>query len=297
VLCTVELPETGGLQDWLTVSTTVNLTAGTQTLTLQSTSAEAWSINWLQFAITSSTLTGGMHNIPGTIEAASYEDATGNIATTTSLDIGGGLIVGWIDNGTFMDFYVNVEQYGTYNVNFRLATAEPNASFEMLDASGNVLTTVSVPNTGGFQRWQTVSATATLQPGLQTIRVQSTSWDIWNINWMQFTLGTSGAAAVSDVSTATAVSFADSPATAATATQVWPNPVRGMVTIGVNDNTSGDAIIQVVDALGVVRQATKFTKVPGVNQIQLDLSSLAPGVYNIRILTTARQQTVKILKV
>jgi endoglucanase len=238
-----------------------------------------------------------MHNIPGTIEAASYEDATGNIAAQPTSDAGGGQNVGWIDYGTYMDYYVNVAQYGTYNVSFRVATTYSDASFELLDAGGNVLTKVTCPNTGGFQTWQTVNATAILPAGLQTIRIKSTSWDIWNINWMTFASATGAAAAASRVSTTTAASFTDSVATAATATQVWPNPVKGMVTIQVNDNTSGDEIIQVVDAMGNVRQTTKFTKLPGVSQFQLDLSTLAPGVYNIRILSTSRQQVVKILKV
>jgi hypothetical protein len=291
------LPNTGGLQSWLTVTNTVNLAAGSQTLTLQSTSSEAWNINWMKFAVTSSTLTGGMHNIPGTIEAASYEDATGNIATQLTSDAGGGANVGWIDNGTYMDYYVNVEQAGTYTVNLRLATGDANASFNLLDAYGNVLSTVKIPNTGGFQSWKTVTTKATLRPGLQTIRIQSTSWDIWNINWMQFALGTSGASTTSGVMTASAASMTDSAAVAAAAAQVWPNPVRGMLTIQLNDNTAGDEIIQVVDALGVVRQTTKFTKTPGLNQFQLDLSALSPGVYSVRILSTSRQQTVKILKV
>ena len=297
VLCTVELPNTGGLQDWLTVTTTVNLQAGSQTLTLQSTSADDWSINWLQFAPTSSTLPGGMHNIPGSIEAASYEDATGNIATQPTSDVGGGYNVGWIDYGRYMDYYVNVEAYGTYTVSFRVATIYSDASFELLDANGNVLTTVTAPNTGGFQTWQTVSAKATLQAGLQTIRLQSTSWDIWNINWMQFASGTTGAATAANVMTGAAVSMVDSVATpAASASVVWPNPVKGLLNIQVNDNTSGDRIIQVVDALGVVRQTTKVTKTPGLNQFQLDVSGLSTGVYNVRILSTNRQETIKILK-
>jgi hypothetical protein len=295
-LCTVELPNTGGTQDWLTVTTTVNLAAGSQTLTLQNTSAEPWSINWMQFASTSSTLIGGMHNIPGTIEAASYEDATGNIARAPTTDVGGGLCVGWIDLGTYMDYYVNVEQAGTYTVNFRLATADPSASFELLDGSGNVLSTVAVPNTGGFQTWQTASAQAKLNAGLQTIRLKSTSWNIWNINWMQFVSGTGTASTAVNTITGAAISMNDSVATAATSSVVWPNPVRGLLNIQVNDNTSGNKIIQVVDALGVTRQTTKFTKTPGVNQFQLDVSTLAPGVYNIRILSTTGQETIKILK-
>jgi hypothetical protein len=156
---------------------------------------------------------------------------------------------------------------------------------------------VTAPNTGGFQTWQTVSAKATLQAGLQTIRLQSTSWDIWNINWMQFASGTTGAATAANVMTGAAVSMVDSVATpAASASVVWPNPVKGLLNIQVNDNTSGDRIIQVVDALGVARQTTKVTKTPGLNQFQLDVSGLSAGVYNVRIMSTNRQETIKILK-
>lgn len=297
VLCTVDLPNTGGSQDWLTVTTTVNLAAGSQTLTLEGTSSTTWSINWLEFQHTSTTAIGGMYNIPGTIPASSYEDATGSIATQPTSDVGGGLNVGWINIGTYMDYYVNVEASGTYTVNFRLATGDANAALELLDASGNILSMVNVPNTGGFQTWQTVSAKATLKAGLQTIRVQSTSWNIWNINWMQFVSATGSAATASAEFTGTAASMLDSTTTAAAGLSCWPNPVIGsLLTIQLNDGTSGNLIVQVVDAVGVVRQATKFTKTPGVNQFQLDVSGLGMGVYNVRILATNRQQTLKILK-
>jgi endoglucanase len=50
VLATVNLPSTGGYQAWQTVSVTVNLTAGPQTLRIMSTSAQGFNINWLEIA-------------------------------------------------------------------------------------------------------------------------------------------------------------------------------------------------------------------------------------------------------
>lgn len=296
VICTMQLPNTSG--NYLTVSTTLNLGAGSQTLTLQSTSSTPWTINWMNFQNSTSTaLIGGMHAIPGTIQSESYEDATGNIGTETTSDAGGGLDVTDFNQGQYMDYYVNVAQSGTYNVSLRVATSFNNASFVLQNGAGNTVSTVSVPNTGGAQTWQTVTAKATLSAGLQTIRVKSMAGNTFNINWMQFAYSTAGSATQADAMTASAFSLNDSAVTAATALQAWPNPVKGMLTVQLNDNTSGDEIIQVVDALGVARQTTKFTKTPGLNQFQIDLSTLAPGVYTVRVLSTSKQQTVRILKV
>jgi Carbohydrate binding module (family 6) len=69
---------------------------------------------------------------------------------------GGGQDVGYIDNGDWMDYNVNVPQAGTYSVYFRVASPTYNAQFVIKDTTGNVLSTVYVPQTGGFQKRQTV---------------------------------------------------------------------------------------------------------------------------------------------
>ncbi len=124
--------------------------------------------------------------IPGKIEAENYSDMSG-IATQPTTDVGGGLNVDYIDKaGDYMDYSVNVAKAGQYVASFRVATVHTDASFELLDASGKVLTTVKCPNTGGYQNWQTVSATVTLTAGVQTLRVESTAASLWNINWLEF---------------------------------------------------------------------------------------------------------------
>ena len=197
VLATVNVPNTGGYQTWQTVTATVTLPAGVQTLRVKSTASPIWNINWMQFTqIVVSTPPAAA--IPGTVQAESYSAMSG-IGTETTGDTGGGQDVGWIDNGDYMDYAVNVATAGVYTTSFRIATPNTGASFQVLSSSGAVLTTVSVPNTGGYQTWKTITANVTLPAGTQTLRIKSTASPIWNINWIQFALQTSSGSGSSPV--------------------------------------------------------------------------------------------------
>jgi parallel beta-helix repeat protein len=48
VLNTINVPATGGFQNWQTVTTTINLSAGVQTLRILSTQVAEWNINWFE---------------------------------------------------------------------------------------------------------------------------------------------------------------------------------------------------------------------------------------------------------
>jgi endoglucanase len=48
VFGSVDIPATGGWQDWTTVSHTVNLPAGTNELAIVSTNANGWNFNWFE---------------------------------------------------------------------------------------------------------------------------------------------------------------------------------------------------------------------------------------------------------
>ncbi len=124
--------------------------------------------------------------IPGTIQAESYASMNG-IQTENTSDTGGGLNVGWIDANDWMDYAVNVSTAGSYTVSFRVAS--PNNGGQVQLRSGNtVLATANVPNTGNWQTWTTVTATATLAAGAQTLRVYAATGG-YNINWIQFATG------------------------------------------------------------------------------------------------------------
>ena len=69
-----------------------------------------------------------------------------------------------------------------------MASAVANGQFQLKNGS-TVLATINVPNTGGWQNWQTVTATVTLSAGSQTLRLLSTSVAGWNIIYMNVTAG------------------------------------------------------------------------------------------------------------
>jgi hypothetical protein len=121
--------------------------------------------------------------IPGTVQAESYAAMSG-IQTETTTDTGGGLNVGWIDANDWMDYNVNVSTTGSYTVQFRVASATSGGQLQLKKGS-TTLCTITVPGTGGWQTWTTISATASLSAGAQTLRLTTTTGG-FNVNWVQF---------------------------------------------------------------------------------------------------------------
>jgi hypothetical protein len=121
--------------------------------------------------------------IPGKIEAEAYSAMQG-IQTQPTTDTGGGLNIGYVDAGDWLDYKVNVSAAGKYNVSFRVASQLATGAFQ-LKVGATVLATVKVPNTGGWQTWQTVVVPVTLTQGIQTLRIAATGAGL-NINWFSF---------------------------------------------------------------------------------------------------------------
>jgi hypothetical protein len=177
VLATANIPATGGWQTWMTVNVNANLSAGIQTLRAHVV-AGGFNLNWIQFttATTSSP-------IPGTIQAESFSAMSG-VQTEATTDTGGGSNVGFIDTGDWMDYSVNVSSAGTYNVAFRVASLSGGAQVQLRSGT-TVLSTTNIAATGGWQTWATVTTTANLSAGAQTLRIYFTTGGM-NLNWVQF---------------------------------------------------------------------------------------------------------------
>src|SRR4029079_19648658 len=86
------------------------------------------------------------------IEAENYTNMTG-VAKENTSDAGGGQKVGYIGFGDWMDYSVNVSSAGSYAINLRVASPA-GGQLQIKNASGIVLATVAIPNTGGWQNWQ-----------------------------------------------------------------------------------------------------------------------------------------------
>jgi hypothetical protein len=144
--------------------------------------------------------------IPGTVQAANYDtggqgvaynvtsvNGTANSYRSDGVDLescsdsGCGYDVGWSAPGQWFRYEVNVASAGGYTVSFRAAAPSAVAdAFHLIDAAGNDLTPAeSIPATGGWQDWATVTDTVQLAAGRQTLFVDQDNSG-WNLRSLSF---------------------------------------------------------------------------------------------------------------
>jgi len=119
--------------------------------------------------------------LPGLVEAENLSDMSGIQIETTS-DVGGGSNVGYMDPGDYLEYFVDIANAGTYDIEYRIASSGGSAGFELI-VNGSVIDTQTVPDTTGWQTWETITSTVVLPAGLQTLRVNALGGG-WNFNWM-----------------------------------------------------------------------------------------------------------------
>jgi len=203
----INVPTTGGWQNWTTVTATVTLPAGTQILTLNEDNG-GWNINYMTLDLSAAEgpFGGTAAAIPGTVQAENHDtggqglaynvsgiNGTGNnyrsdgVDLETTTDTGGGYDLGWTSGGQWFNYTLNVATAGSYTVSFRLAA--PSAvtdAFHLSNSSGmNLSGNINVPTTGGWQNWTTVTATVTLPAGTQILTLDEDNGG-WNINYVIF---------------------------------------------------------------------------------------------------------------
>lgn len=131
-----------------------------------------------------------VQNIPATIQAESYNFMKGIIVETTT-DTGGGLNVGSLDTGDYVEYVLRVPTTGSYLIGYRVAGTV--AGSVAILQNGQTLVTTALPSTGGWQVWQDVTTTVNLTAGIQSIRLRSVAGG-WNLNRLNITRNTNCAA-------------------------------------------------------------------------------------------------------
>ena len=187
------VPNTGGWQTWQTVRATATLAAGRQVARLVADTTGASAVgNFLSinFAATAppagSPFSGTPAVIPGTIAAAdfdlgaagtAYADTTpgnsGGAYQSSDVDVEasaeGGYDVGWTAAGEWLNYTVNAAATGNYTLQLRVASPGGGAMHVAFGAPSSVSAPLTVPTTGGWQTWVTVSAPIALAAGRQTM--------------------------------------------------------------------------------------------------------------------------------
>lgn len=234
---------------------------------------------------------GTAHPIPGRIEAEDYDlggqgvafneaNTTGNeglatyrtdqqVDVETTQDATGAYNVGYILNGEWLEYTVNVTTTGTYSLDLRLACDGTGRTFHVEMDGVNVTGPISVPSTGGWQTWSTVTLNnLNLTAGQKVMRIAFDA-DYMNLNYLEFK------------SVVTNIDDIDM-----SVTQLYPNPFTHQL----HFETRGDFAYQLVNLAGQVLEA-------GIASGKIDLAgSQTKGVYLLKITQDNKTQMIKVVK-
>lgn len=210
------VPNTGGWQNWTTVSKSgIHLTAGQHVIRFSGdangTSSVVGNLNWLELVPGAATTA-----LPGVIQAeefdqggegVGYHDLTPSnlggayrpseaVDIEVTADTGGGYNVGWFTAGEWLAYGASI-QGGTYTITARVASTGAGGTFHIEVGGTDRTGPITVPDTGGWQAWQTVTKTGVILPsGSHTVKVVAdtngpVSGVMGNLNSLQFTLESS----------------------------------------------------------------------------------------------------------
>ena len=207
---------------------------------------------------------------PQQLEAESYTSMSG-VQVESCAE--GGQDVGYIDAGDRLT-YANVSfpTAGSYLIEYRVAS--PNGGTLRTELDGAALgNPVTVPATGGWQSWRTVSQTVTVGAGTHTLGIVAATGG-WNINWLRLTPPPTAASASAAAGLA--------PAAEAAPLSIYPNPVTQTATL--TGLTPAPTTIIIYDARGALVRRVELAQ-PGPAET-VDVSGLAGGIYFLRATTS-----------
>ncbi|MEA9414021.1 beta-1,3-glucanase family protein [Flavobacterium sp. PL02] len=198
------------------------------------------------------------------IQAENYSSMSG-IQVEATTDTDGGSNVGYTDTGDWMAYNnnINFPTTGAYLIEYRVASAVNGAKISSdLNAGTIPLGNVTIPNTGGWQNWQTVSQTVNVNAGTYNFGIYIQSSGV-NINWIKITK-TGATARVASIDTKT-----EEPSSLI----IYPSPVENTL-FYTTDLAGGD--VSIIDSqTGTAVSGQKST------DNSINVSHLKSGIYLI----------------
>jgi hypothetical protein len=122
------------------------------------------------------------------------------ISIEASTDAGGGYDIAATRTGEWMNYTVKVATAGNYTLQVRVASAGQGGTFHFLVDGAAATATQTVPDTGGWQSWTTLSTTIALPAGQHVVQlhldqVSAATANVGNFNRFTFVAAGSGNAA------------------------------------------------------------------------------------------------------
>lgn len=206
--------------------------------------------------------------LPATIQAEDFNVNSGYQLENCN-DAGGGVHVGFANNGDYLDYNIYIPVAGEYTFRFRIATIYSTASISIRLGEGGTFTTVrsiNFSNTGGWQAWTTQSFTVTLPQGNRTLRFNSLNSE-YNINWFEIAMP----ADVNEIPNLKRFS-------------IYPNPNSGLFWVEAEFSRNTQATVAIYDLLGVERIRYRPDETLFLTQM-IDYQDCTPGIYILSLST------------
>ena len=267
-------PNSTGLTDWQSfkVISDVRLFKGVQVLKVLFNGADdAFKLNNFTISLVKADAVETV-----LIQAEDFTAMEG-VETEATGDVDGGLNVGYISDGDWMEYDVDVVNSGTYILNYRVASKKGGGSIELL-VDGVTQGTTGVDATGGWQDYKTINTTVSLSSGSHTIRLNAVKGG-WNFNWFQLVLD--------EVDVLSQEEFDKN-----NDIRMYPNPVSNNLTVHVPiSKFSGYTVF---DISGRVYQEGVITS--NMQKLNIDLSDFSKGIYLISLKGNQLSKTFKLIK-
>jgi endoglucanase len=171
VIGTCNVSGTGGWQNWTTDTIGVSGASGYHNVYLVFTAG--LNLEWFSF------------NSGNGIEAASYNNEN-SIQTENCAE--GGLDVGYISNGSYIEFnQVNLNGMTTFSARTASDTSGGTISVCLDSPTGTVIGTLPAPGTGGWQNWNTETIPLSGASGYHNVYLVFTAG--LNLEWFSFQSG------------------------------------------------------------------------------------------------------------
>lgn len=163
-------------------------------------------VDWVRvYRLEQAPFQGAPHALPGRIEAEDFDsgypgeayndcDAGNNGgAYRSDIDVDiqssteGGFNIGWLCDGEWLEYSVDVQASGLYTLRARVASLPTGGALTLESDGTNISGPIAFGPTGGWQNWTTIETQVELAAGPQILRVSNAGapTDAFNFNWFE----------------------------------------------------------------------------------------------------------------
>jgi beta-xylosidase len=274
------------------------MSAGTHTLTAVATDNIGLSTTYSAVTVTvqgvQAPYNNIVHPIPGIIQTEEYDQGGNGLAYLDNTpgsevtpvvsfrsnedvdlevctDAGAGYNLGYATAGEWLEYTVNVQTAGNYDLDLRVACSGDGRTVSLSMDDVSIASNVAIPNTTGWQTWTTTSVkNIPLKAGQQIMRLTIGATDYVNINFVEFKSST-----ITGLQEEAFGRFA-----------LYPNPFTNQIYV----DLPGIFTYQLMNTAGQIVEEGKSEGKVGVG------SNTSKGVYILKITQENKAQMLKVVK-